>query len=216
MRRPSRRAGSPSFVRALRSFAASEGRELAALREAAKRSHGWLDQAQRALAARRVELGGTLEEARGRLQAVRNSAEAEAAKVRAKHAEFQAAVGRTSEERKAAAEKLAVQLRKQLRGARRRWIRRGDFEQLSGSVAGSLRSYADAVESLCRDTNESLQESRRGLSTRSSTRRRVAARSLRSRSWLPKNASTAPSRDTPAWRGAPSGASGTCPASRRC
>jgi hypothetical protein len=162
-------SGLSSFVRALRSFAASEGRELAALREAAKRSHGWLDQAKRALTARRADLGGTLEEARGRLQAVRNSAEAEAAKVRARHAEFQAAVGRSSEERKSAAEKLAAQLRKQLRGARRRWIRRGDFEELRGAVAAALRSYADAAESLCRDTNESLHDSAREFDTRLNT-----------------------------------------------
>jgi hypothetical protein len=99
------------------------------------------------------------------LQAVRNSAEAEAAKVRARHAEFQAAVGRASEERKAAAEKLAAQLRKKLRAARRRWIRRGKFAELREDVGAALRSYANAAESLCRDSNESLRDSAREFDT---------------------------------------------------
>jgi hypothetical protein len=166
-------SGLASLAQALRRFASSQERELAALREAAKRAQQWLADAERALSSRRTELAQTLDEIRGRLSAVRNAAEEESAKVRARHAEFQAAVGRTSEERRAAAAKLAAGLGKGLRAARRRWIRRGDFEQLRGAVAAALRSYADAVETLCRDSNEALHEAARTFDTRLGTSARA-------------------------------------------
>lgn len=158
-------SGLPEFTASLARFASSQGRELAALREAAKRAHGSLDEARQRLSRRHEELNERIETTRDRLRAVQHAAEAEMAKLRARHADFQATVGRLGEERASAGKKLAARLRKELRSARRRWMRTGDYLALEDSVEAANRKYADDAATLSRDTHSSLGAAARSFET---------------------------------------------------
>ncbi len=154
---------------ALSRFAGSERRNVAALREAAKRAAQRLAEAQRLLAARYTELGTVLEKARGRLQAVQQAADAEAATVRARRAEMQNALATSGSERTAAAEARAEELRKQLRSARRGWVRTGDLSALDEAVAAAVRAYTEGIQAANRSAAAAIDAAAKKNETRLTT-----------------------------------------------
>jgi len=149
-------SGLTALIAALRRFAASGAREVAALREAAKHAQQRLAQAQASLTKRQANLHQTLAATRARLDSVRAAADAEIAAVRQRSADCEATLTRIGEETAAMAAQLAAELRRQLRSARRRWIRRGDIDVLRASISAATRQYAEAIETAHRTAADAL------------------------------------------------------------
>ena len=150
-------SGLTSLIAALRRFASSGAREVAALREAAKRGHHLLDNAQHRFTQRSEELAQALTDARGRIERTQAAAESERAAARSQIAKLETAVARIGEQATATTNKLAEDFRRQLRRARRRWIARGDIRTLHAAVANAAGRYAGAVHAANRDTISRLQ-----------------------------------------------------------
>jgi len=140
-------SGLDAFMSTLAAFASSEKREVAALREAAKRADAWITEAHDALRARDEFLQGELRKARLRLEKVAGAAEAERQAARDQFATFRAAVEAAATRRRSAAEGRAAALRRALGAARRRWARRGDIDGLRESMQEMLDAYASAAAS---------------------------------------------------------------------
>jgi signal recognition particle receptor subunit beta len=138
-------SGLAAFSDALARFASSDKRAVTALREAAKRAHVWLDEAERALTERRDELDTALQAAGRRLDEVERKAGAETRAAEERFAELRAALARIGTEYETRAAKNAAALIRQLRAARRRWIRSGDIAALEEALAASTTTYADAA-----------------------------------------------------------------------
>ncbi len=150
-------SGLEAFRQALAAFAGSNARDLAAVREAAKRAHRWLTRAQRLLADRHATLDRDLRQARRRIDAVRSRADGDAAGARARQAELETALARAGEEATQSAGRLADDLRRQLRAARRRWIRRGDVAELKAAVDAALAAHADAAVAATQTLHQAIQ-----------------------------------------------------------
>jgi hypothetical protein len=150
-------SGLTPLIAALRRFASSRAREVAALREAAKRAAPTLAAAQRCLAERYATLDHALAEARTRLEAVQAAASAEAAAARTQLTAFENAVARIGQEHTATVAKRATELRQQLRLARRRWMRSSDLLALESAIAAATSRYADAVAAAGRTAIQALQ-----------------------------------------------------------
>jgi hypothetical protein len=149
-------SGLSALIAALTRFVRSGGRDVAALREAAKRAQQRLAASQQALTARTATLDEALAAARARLQAVETTADAEAAAAREQFAEFDAALTRVGQQTTSAANKLAADFRRQLRGARRRWMRSGHLGALESAITAAAARYADAVEGIERQSGEAV------------------------------------------------------------
>jgi len=149
-------SGLTTLIAALRRFAASQAREVAALREAAKRAQQRLGDAQACLTKRQATLHQALAAARARIDTVNAAAETEIAAVRQRAAECEAAFARSGQEATAATAQLAAELRRQLRAARRRWIGRGDAAVLRAAISAATQRYADAVVTVHRGTARDL------------------------------------------------------------
>ncbi len=158
-------SGLGEFSAALTRFAASDKRQVAALREAAKRALQWLDGAHMTLAERQAALDVALKGVRARLGAVQKAADADVGRVRAQLAEFRAAVAKAGNQRAAGAAAGAAELGKRLRRARRRWILWGDFEAAETALAEAASAYADAVEETCNTAIQALREAARRFGT---------------------------------------------------
>jgi hypothetical protein len=150
-------SGLTSLIAALRRFASSGAREVAALREAAKRGQHLLDNARQRFAQRSEELAQALTKARGRIERAQAAAESERAAARSQIAKLEAAVAQIGAQATATATKLAEDFRRQLRRARRRWITRGDQRTLHVAVANAASHYSGAVHAANRDTVSRLQ-----------------------------------------------------------
>ena len=150
-------SGLTSLIAALRGFASSGAREVAALREAAKRGHHLLDNAQHRFTQRSEALAQALTEARGRIGRTQAAAETERAAARSQIAKLETAVAGIGEQAAAATNKLAADFRRRLRSARRRWIARGDMRTLHAAVADAVSRYAGAVYAANRGTISRLQ-----------------------------------------------------------
>ena len=158
-------SGLAAFSRALGDFASSDKREVASLREAAKRAQQRLDEAHRILSERRAKLEAALAEVRERLKKVKNASDAKAEAARAKFSHLESAIARIGDERTAEDAALAGGLAKELRAARRRWIRSGDLPSLESTVAQAIASYADRVDATHRSTLDAIREAAREFGT---------------------------------------------------
>lgn len=138
-------SGIDAFIAGLGRFAGSDKREVVALREAAKRTHEWLSEAQETLARERAALDGLLSAARERLDATRATFADRMGTEQSRLADLVTRSGRMKDDHASAATKLAAALAKDLRAAHVRWIRRGDYDALTRSVDGATAKYADAV-----------------------------------------------------------------------
>ena len=184
-------SGLAAFGDGLSRFASSEKREVAALREAAKRADQWFGDAQAALTNRQAELATMLDDARSRLEAVQRAADAKASAARVRMGEFQVALARVGKERQTIATGHATRLTRQLRAGRWRWVREGDVDRLNDAVATATGAYADAVEQASQVTAEKLsaiaEEFGAGITTAPRQRVRTSCRGPRAggsrRSW---------------------------------
>jgi predicted GTPase len=158
-------SGIAAFTRALGDFASSDKREVASLREAAKRAQQRLDEALRLLSERRTKLEAVLAEVRERLKKVRDASDARTEAARAKFSQFENTIARIGDERAAQAVVLAGRLARELRAARRRWVRGGDLAALESAVAPATGSYADRVDEAHRSTLEAVREAAREFGT---------------------------------------------------
>jgi molybdopterin-guanine dinucleotide biosynthesis protein len=149
-------SGLTTLIAALRRFASSTGREVAALREAAKRAHRALAAAHDCLVERHASLDHLLKETRTLLMAVQARAEAEVRAARGRFGDCENALVRIREEAAATAAQLARECRRQLRRARRQWIRRGDYGALAAATATATAGYADAVASANQATEHAV------------------------------------------------------------
>lgn len=138
-------SGLDAFMSTLAAFASSDKREVAALREAAKRADQWIAEAHAVLSARSDLLREELHKANVRLQKVSAAAESERQAARDQFAAFRAAVDAASAKRRNAAAGRATALRKALRAARRRWARSGDVDRLRASLQEAVGAYAEAA-----------------------------------------------------------------------
>ena len=140
-------SGLDEFMAILAAFASSDKREVAALREAAKRADQWIDEAHVALRVRHDLVQGELRKARARLQKVASAAESERQAARDQFETFRGAVDAAAAKRRAAAQGRASALRRALRAARRAWARRGDAEALRASLHEMLQAYGASAGS---------------------------------------------------------------------
>jgi dynamin family protein len=153
----STRAGLAAFTDALRRYAASGSRELTALRETAKRAQLWLTETAGSLSARQTVLDRELTDTRQRLQERQAAASAETEQAQARYATFEAAIGRLRADSAKASTKLADETHRQLRMARRSWVRSGNLATLAEAVATVVGRYADNVEAQSHTLTEALR-----------------------------------------------------------
>jgi hypothetical protein len=150
-------SGLPDLTAALSRFASSDKREVASLREAAKRAQKWIDEAHGQLALRRAALEAKLTETRERLQKVQSAAESKASAARGQFSEFQNAAAAAGQRFEATLSGHADTLLKQLRAARRAWVRSGQASQLDAAVGAAAESYAAACDEAGRAAAGELQ-----------------------------------------------------------
>jgi hypothetical protein len=162
-------SGLTALTAALARFATSNDRDLAALREAAKRVVQQLTAAEQILIERRATLDGALADARTQLDAAQAGAERESASERARRAELDAALTRISRDYDAAAAQHATALRRALRTARGRWARRGDFVGLHAAVQRALNTHAEAVAAASRTAHQATHAETAAFATSAET-----------------------------------------------
>jgi signal recognition particle receptor subunit beta len=150
--------GLPELSAALGRFAASDTRQLVALREAGKRAVRWIDTAHAALERRRTALDAKLGEVRERLHVAQRAVESQVAAERAKLTEFQTTAAAAGQQRAAAVAKAAEGLQAALKTARRAWVRSGQAEALSGAVQGAAEIFADACAAANGAAAETVRE----------------------------------------------------------
>jgi predicted GTPase len=149
-------SGMTAFVDAIARFASSTGREVAALREAAKQAQQCLTQAHQPLRERQARVEKALAESQTRLDAVQGAAQAESDSLRARQSELETALGKIGQEASNAALQRASALRSALTSARRRWVRRGELRGLEAAVSKAIRAYADEVANAVRGTRDAI------------------------------------------------------------
>ena len=150
-------SGLTALIAALTRFASSSGREVTALREAAKRVQGRLDDAHRRLTERSAAVEQHLADTRARLQQVQEAAAAESSEARGRHAALEATLTGIGQKADTDANQLALTLRRQLRAARRRWVRRGQIAELEAAVRSATARYADAAAAANRASGEAIR-----------------------------------------------------------
>lgn len=145
------KSGLESFVAALGLFAASEKRQVAALREAAKRADRWLAEAEEALTRRREHLSVKLEEVGSRLDDVRAAANSEERATRDQFDHFNASLELAERDRAAGMNRCAALLLRSLRAGRRRWARTGEIDTLQAAVAAAVNAYENGAQTVGHD-----------------------------------------------------------------
>lgn len=150
--------GLPQLVDALAVFAASAKRDVAAIREAGKRAHRWLQEAQEHIERRREDLSQMVSEARARLRAIETASEARTNAVREGFSRFHAAFERIAADHSHAAEELARKLTRAVRAAARRWAWTGDLAALQSAVISAVQQHADDAAAAARATSDAVRE----------------------------------------------------------
>ncbi len=156
-------SGLAAFAQALRDFAASSGRRVAALREGAKRSRAALEACRARMDACREELEKHLAAARAELERVRRAAEAEIAAAEGRLRELRAQVGAAVETARSEFARLAEKLRRDVRRARRRWILRGDAQRLQRGVQAAVEGYRNRARAIEEVAAERLRAAAAGF-----------------------------------------------------
>jgi hypothetical protein len=150
-------SGLSGFIEAIRVFAASRKREVAALREAAKRGAVWLEEARMALEKRQTALSESLETTRGWLDDAQKRADAERDETQANFAAFEEEMSQAEREREKAAKAAASKLRGDIGSARRSWVFSADANSLETSVRQAAETYADEIAAVCQTYMQSVQ-----------------------------------------------------------
>lgn len=152
-----RASGLAALVEGLSRFVTSDERPVVALREAAKKTQEWVAAARQILQRERDRLEALLAAARQRLEAAQAATAAKVNAARVEFAELESEVGRLREERAKSAAALAADLGRDIRAARRRWVRTADAEKLVVAIAAATRKYADAAAANNRRGLEQVQ-----------------------------------------------------------
>jgi predicted GTPase len=138
-------SGLSALVAGLSRFVTSDERPVVALREAAKKTQDWVAEAQQILQREHDRLGTVLAAARQRLQAAHAATAAKVNSAQAQFGELESELDRRRDERAKSAAALAADLGREIRAARRRWVRTADVEKLVVAIAAATKKYADAT-----------------------------------------------------------------------
>lgn len=150
-------SGLAAFVDGISSFAGSNKRDIAALREASKGALACLEGVFAPLEERRKVLDETLTATRGRLSSVERQAEERGTQERTTFATLQKGMAQAGDHHMNKARALATTLRQKIRTARRGWVRRANLDQLKAAIDVATAEYADAVDLMMHDTTNSLR-----------------------------------------------------------
>jgi hypothetical protein len=150
-------SGLSDFIEAVRVFAASRKREVAALREAAKRGAVWLEEAQVALEKREAALSESLKTTRGWLADAQKRADAEKSESQANFQAFEEEMNAAEKQRADGAKAAASKLRGDIGAARRSWIFSADAAFLENAVRQAADAYADEIAAVCQTYMQSVQ-----------------------------------------------------------
>jgi len=151
-----RASGMVEFAQALRSFVASTGREVAALRETAKAGVEWIAAVLDPLRERFQQVSATVADVHAQLSRIENEGEQELAEARARQSQFEAALARFVEQGRRRAQQRAHALVQQLHRARRLWMRTGHLLRLERAVAVAVEEYAKDLAALARQNRDEL------------------------------------------------------------
>ncbi|MFP4030425.1 MAG: dynamin family protein [Desulfococcaceae bacterium] len=150
-------SGLSDFMEAVRNFAASQKREVAALREAAKRGAVWLEDAQVAMEKREAALSESLKTTREWLDDAEKRANAEKSENQANFQAFEEEMNAAERQRANAAKTAASKLRGDIGAARRSWIFSADAAFLENAVRQAAETYADEIATACQAYMQSVQ-----------------------------------------------------------
>lgn len=168
-------SGLQQFIQGLSAFASSGKREVSALREASKRAHAWLVEPLQQLEQRKTVLEQSTGVTRQRLQAVEQKGEDRAQQGRAAFANLQAALAQVGEQHRARGRELAGEMRKQLKAARRQWVRNADAAELANATEAAASHYADNIDLAMLATVEALRDAATGFGSRTTAAPRTRA-----------------------------------------
>ncbi len=144
-------SGLEEFMAALARFASSEKRQIAALRETAKRVDQWFDESVTALTKRRDHLVVKVEETETRLHDVAKTAQAEERATRDQFERLETSLAAAEKDRVAGMQRCASFLRKSLRAARRGWAKSGDVGPMTEQLTTAARAYEDGARTVAGD-----------------------------------------------------------------
>lgn len=151
--------GLGKLKQAVRDFLDSSSRQLVALREAAKRGQQVLATAQESLASRQAMVQEVVAAARRRLAEIEALAQGKADQARTRLVDFEKHVEGLVGRSRAEAAAAAMELRKKLRAARRRWVWKGNLAELETATTNAAEEYADNV---ARSSNGAAAEMQAG------------------------------------------------------
>ncbi|MCX8073268.1 MAG: dynamin family protein [Candidatus Binatia bacterium] len=151
-----RGSGIDTFVAALREFAASNARDVAALREAAKAGVRWFADVLPALELRLQTVEQYVREARAAVSAVQQEGENELAEARKREAQFEASIQQLVQRRAKQAHERGARLLEEIHAARRRWMRNGHLLKLERAVATAVSAFVNDMHSLAREIRDEL------------------------------------------------------------
>ncbi len=143
-------SGLATFTQALAKFVTSSGRDVASLRETAKRVQQYLAGVQEPLRQRERELVEEIAAAQERLDLVTAQAQQESDAVYGRFREFEAATARAAHEAIDGSKKNATELRNKIRAASRAWMRSGHLGGLERELAKVNREYAEGISNTLR------------------------------------------------------------------
>ena len=149
-------SGIESFLNSLRRFAASNARDVAALREAAKAGTRWLESVLPALEARFAEVDHYVREVRATIAAVQQEGEKELAEARQRQSAFEASISQLAQASRDRAQTRRAKLLEEVYTARRRWMRNGHLLRLERAVASAVHAFTNDMTVLARDTRDRL------------------------------------------------------------
>lgn len=149
-------SGIESFVGSLRRFAASNARDVAALREAAKAGTRWLQQVLPLLEERLAEVDRYVAEAHAAVAAVEGEGEQELAEARQRHSLFESTVAQLAEASIERAQARRAKLLEEIHAARWRWMRNGHLLRLERAVATAVQAFTKDIATIAKETRDHL------------------------------------------------------------
>lgn len=149
-------SGIDSFIASLRGFAASNARDVAALREAAKAGTRWLEEMFPALEARFAEVDRYVREARARIATIEQEGEEELAEARQRQSLFESNIAQLAAASMERAQTRRTKLLEEIYAARRRWMRNGHLLRLERAVASAVHAFTNDMAALAKETRDRL------------------------------------------------------------
>ncbi|GIW45417.1 MAG: hypothetical protein KatS3mg077_2699 [Candidatus Binatia bacterium] len=149
-------SGIERFIASLRQFAASNARDVAALREAAKAGTAWITEVLPALKARFEEVDRHVRSSRAAIAAVQQEGEQALAEARQRQNHFEASIAQIARSSVQGAQARRRKLVEEMHAARRRWMRNGHLFKLERAVNQALASYVNDLAAAAKETRDQL------------------------------------------------------------